>query len=377
MISVSYVKNNNAGTLLASDPFLSFENALMQISDEVDREIEIYENACAMYTIESEIMGSIDENAQLYIEAGNKNVFEKIGDAVIAIGKKIAGFISGIIDKIKNIGFKHKSEEEKLKALMDDLKKKDPEKYHSMSKEVVAEFKNGELDFNAIKSIKDMRDAYDEFLELAKKKDSTPDDLQTKLDNIKRKAENADKLAVVKAAGAVGTVVTTGLLFATIKSKLDGAKKTSMDAEKATAEINEKTIRAIREMQDNTNGISTQADRDAVSRNLRKSQIIKNANIYANNEIKDYVGRNMSVIERLIRSIPFINRRIQNETDEFLRNVDRHGQKLARRTQHEENENLRRVQAEEEAKERGRAAQRAATNPNPRPAPRHTPHHTP
>ena len=355
MVSVNYIKNDNF-TLLASDPSLLLEESLNEISESVDAEVEAYVNRCEMYAIESEIMGSIDEEAQVYIESGKSNVFEKIGNAVIAMGKKIAEFIQKIIEKIKDIGFKNKTEEEKVKALLEDTKKHNPEKYKEMNKDIIAEFKNGELDFNACASIKDMREAYNEFVEIAKKKDTTPDDLSEKFEKMKKKAESADKSGVVKVAGAATTIIGAAVAIATLKSKIDSAKKTSLDAQNATAEMNAKTLAAIRELHNSADPTL----QSYVSPTLKKATILKNAQLWMNKQSEGYVTRELNVIQKIgngLREFISKNRKSGDEyrnSNDLLSHAERVGRAESLQKEREAANKRANLELDEEAKIRAK-----------------------
>ena len=113
MISVAFI-NDGYEPLLASDPFLPLDRMMTEMTEEIDMMVSNYLNIHDQYTFESEIMGELDEEKSVYLEAEKTNIFDKIGQSVIKIGQAFIETIKKIIEWIKNLGFKNKDKMDKV-----------------------------------------------------------------------------------------------------------------------------------------------------------------------------------------------------------------------------------------------------------------------
>lgn len=317
MISVSFINNENE-TLLLSDPFLSFERAMVEMNEEIDETLNGYLNVHNQYMVESEIMGELSSEKTVYLESERTNIFDKIGNAVITIFKKFAELVKKVVDSIKNIGFKNKSNEEKMRDLLDYYKKNDPDKYRTIKDDVVVAFKSGELDPIDMKSIKEMNEAYDELVKLAKQKDVKPDSLKAKFEAMKKKFDGAlDKGTVKKTATVVSSVVTAALAIATFKSKILDSKKNTMDYEKKLSEKNEATIKAIKELEQYQGG-------EFASDSLTKAQLLQNAHFWITKEYGKLISKEQGKIDKFDKGITsWIARHEKSKKDDFMNGVNR------------------------------------------------------
>lgn len=316
MISLSFINNDNE-ILLASDPFLSLERAMEKMSEEVDNIISGFLNINEEYMIESEIMGEIDHEKTVYLEAEKTNVFEKIGNVVISIFKKFQDLVKKVIDSIKNIGFKSKSNEEKMEKLLSEYKKNAPEKYKTIKDDVVVAFQSGELDPTDMKSIKEMSQAYDELVKLAKQKDVKPDTLRGKFEAMKKKFDDIDSSKVVKGAKATKTIITAIIAIATFRSEIIKSRKNILDCEKRFAEDNDEIIKTIKFLE-------TIEDGKYVSDSLTKAQILKNAHLYRRGYYTKLISKENGKIEKFNKGITsWIARHEKNKRDEFMSGVEK------------------------------------------------------
>jgi hypothetical protein len=176
---------------------------------------------------ESSVIGEIDEDKQLVLESENKNFIEKIGEKIIEMSKKFMEMIDRLIDKVKSIGFKFKSNEKK----MDLLLKQHPE----LAKEKIQVLcDEGGLDFSDMKSLSELDKEFEAILKMSKEKDIDPNTLKGKWEKAKKKwvGTDSDKATNVKKVAAAATaVITLGVAIhkfkpeiTTWKNKLSEAK---------------------------------------------------------------------------------------------------------------------------------------------------------
>lgn len=316
MISVSFI-NNEPERLIASDPFMVLERAMITMSNEIDEAISGFCSEYDQYTIESEIMGEIDNDKLVYMESKKTNIFEKIGNAVISIFKKVQEIVVKFIDNIKNIGFKNKSNEEKMKSLLEYYKKNEPEKYKDIKDEVIVAIQSGDLNPVDMKSIKEMSEAYDELVKLAKQKNIKPDTLRGKFEEMKKKFDNIDQSKTVKVAKAATAVITAITAIVAFKSKILDSKKSTIEYEKKLAEKNEATIKAIRELQEYEGG-------EFASDSLTKAQLLKNASFWITGQYGKLISREQGAIDKFDKGITaWIARHERAKKDAFVDSIER------------------------------------------------------
>ena len=345
MISAAYVKSRQY-TLPASDPFLSFEASIFDISESIDNDIDEYYDTCKSYMIESEIVGFLDEDKQLYLESESKNVFEKIGEAVQKAIEKLIKFIKSIIDKIKNIGFKHKDTESKIKKFMDDCKKNNPALYKTMNEEVIAEFAASDLNFDAVKTITEIRNAYEEFLAIAKKKDADPNSVKAKCEATKKKIDSffdKDKNTALKVAGAVTTVTGAITAAALLKSKLASAKEATVKANEAANKLNIEKVETYYKLKNSTDP----KERELVDDRLTIAQQEKNCALYAVHAISKSTDIAFKIVNLLDNALTrkILEKRIA-KSDEYYKKVQDMHSRIEREKQAEKDSETRKMQDE-------------------------------
>lgn len=309
MISVSFV-NGDIEPLLLSDPVIALENSMLTASNEIDSMISDYLSTREDYLFESMIMDGISEEKALFLEAGKDNIFKKIGDTLIDLYKKFEQFVKGVIENLKNIGFKSKSDTEKLEKLL----KAHPE----LKDEVIFAYKQGDLNVADAKTLKELNASFDEIVKLSKQKDIKPDTLRGKFEAFKKKADNIDNSTAVKVAKTAGAVVTAaGAIFLFKKHVLD-ARKASYEYEKTCREKNEDVMKAIKELE--RLGNELHGDEKAfVSDNLSKAQILKNARLVQQGLYSKLITKEKGKVEKLDKGITsFISKHMKKESSDFI-----------------------------------------------------------
>lgn len=185
------------------DAALNEYNSFMESCDnEIDTMFAEFNMMHEKVMLESEIMDSVPEDMMMVYEAGKSNIFTKIGEFVIKIFTKIKEFIDKGIAKLKEITFKSKSDMQKIDIFL----KKNPH----LKNEEIDIFKDavskGAINFDNIKNVKDVSIAFNELIELSKKKDIDPKSFRGRVEKFKEKLKNLDKSTVVVGVSAIGTV---------------------------------------------------------------------------------------------------------------------------------------------------------------------------
>lgn len=240
MISVNYV-NGSLMNIPAYDPFNVFESELNDILDSVHNAYNEYYEAMNEYNLSVEFFESGDDTKFEAAAEKKSNFIDKIGAAIIEVGKKAVAFINNIISKIQESLFANKSDMQKVSALC----KKNPE----MADDINKAFRDGNLQVADLKSIKELEAAYDEIMRLAKQEKVDPNTLKGKWANAKKKFGNLDQNDIVKGVGVVASLaITIGKMpdiiagFGSIKSKIqkanDEAELAATNLAKAQIELN-------------------------------------------------------------------------------------------------------------------------------------------
>ena len=238
MISIGYV--NNTLTPMTDMLFREYSDEINDIYDNTNNicyEMSLLEERV---NIEQEITGSVDDTLVLEYEEKKKNFFQKIGEAIITIFKKVRAAIQSAIDKIKEIAFGSKSDLQKL----DTLIKKHPE----LKNEAICAFNSGALDMKDIKSLKELDAAFEEIIRMSKEKDIDPNTLKGKWEKAKKKFNEDEKTwKIVKVGAAVTTVITAIKAVVTFNGVLrknrDMLQESNAKNKELEAEI-EKTLTA-------------------------------------------------------------------------------------------------------------------------------------
>ena len=196
MISVNYINNGCEGSIY-NDECSLFEQYLSSCMDDIYEAYSELKSKTDFIMLESSIMGAIDEDKQLFLESENKNYIEIIGKKIIELGKKFMEMIDSLIEKVKNIGFKFKSNEKKMQLLI----KKHPE----LAKEKIQVIcDEGALDFSDIDSLAKLDKEFETILRMSKEKNVDPNTLRGRWEKAKKKFVNPDDDTATKIKKVVG-----------------------------------------------------------------------------------------------------------------------------------------------------------------------------
>ena len=240
MISVSFV-NNTIQPIKVNDSLIDIYNTIQESNNAIDSLVK------DCITISEDVMfneavglPTLDEEAQAKKRSG---VFEKIGEAILIIFKKIQEFIDRVIRTIKDLIYRLSPVEKKL----DMIKKENPE----LANKVLAEIDAGNISMMDLKNLNEVDKMYNEILEAAKKKEVDPKTLSGKIEIFKAKFdalfdEDNKTVKKLKAASAIITAA-TAIIF--IKSNLDKAIKADYDAKKVSAEWFDKARQTVKDME--------------------------------------------------------------------------------------------------------------------------------
>ena len=232
MISSSYI-NGSIANIKAYDPFNIFESDVDIILDTVNTAYLEYKEAISEYNLQVEFFEASDDNKKDNVSEAKTNFVDKLGKAIIEVGKKAIAFINNIIAKIQESTFGNKTDMEKVATLC----RKNP----GLSEDINKAFKEGNLQVADLKNIKELEDAYAECLRLARNENVDPNTIRGKWLKAKQKFGNMSESDIIKGIAAIGTVVSvasTGVgimvniskLTAEAKSSASNATNMAMDA---------------------------------------------------------------------------------------------------------------------------------------------------
>lgn len=217
MISMNYV-NGNPSSIPIGDAYFSFLNEVRAIEESVIDDITAYNRKCEVLLTESMIMenGSYDT----FVESEGPNIVEKIGKAVREMVMKTIEFIKSIVEAIRNIGFKNKSDMAKVESLV--------KKHPDLKDTIICSFQKGELEVKDVKTFAELERSYEEIVRLAQKNEN-PKSLKAKWDNAVEKFKNADKSAIASTAKAITAVITAAAAIVTIRKYSTEVNKAAKD----------------------------------------------------------------------------------------------------------------------------------------------------
>ena len=283
MISVNYI-NSGFTSLYNDDDCYSFLKYLEESDNEI-RSINVkYKMDVSRVLMERSIMGD-DGSYTNFFEAENKNFIEKIGAALIELGKKFNEMIDKMIDKIKDFAFKFKSNEKK----MDMLVKQHPE----LGKEKIKVLcDKGGLDFSDINNMTKLNTAFEEILRASKKGDIDPASLKGKWETAKKKilGDDYEKKGVVGAVAAVGTVLTVAVAVKKFKPEIADWKAKLNDIQSKEKVLDAEAYAAIKK--DNANIENAGYASTILAINRERKQLHAKA-----------IGQQQSVVDKIVNSI--------------------------------------------------------------------------
>ena len=238
--------------------------------------------------LESEIMDSVPEDMMMVYEAGKKNIFTKVGEFVIGIFNKIKELIDKSIAKLKELTFKNKTTVQKVELLV--------KKHPTFKDEIIKSFNEGMLDFNDIKSLKELESAYDEIVKMSNKKDVDPKSLRGKwekakekfekdIDNTTKSMDRADKFLKVSVALALFVPMTRKVI-----NELNDSKNRN-DIRKADA------LARLKEIETTKTSIDTHIDGSKTKSTYKTKAVNNNTGIATLLlEMSRYMGNKVGVI---------------------------------------------------------------------------------
>jgi hypothetical protein len=236
VISANYISTGREDSVYNDFQF-TCEKYLDDTLNEFNTEYINYQTTVETALLESTILGiEADAEAMLIVEKAEKNIVQKFGDALIAMGKKFIEFIEKKITEMKNFFFKFKSNEKKLAELV----KKHPE----LGKEKIQDLcANGVLDLSDMKSLAELDNEFEKIVKAAKMAEN-PDSLDTQWEKAKKKClgkDYADKghfSNAEKVVGAAAATISLALAIKTFGPKIAEANKKTSEMKLEQQKIN-------------------------------------------------------------------------------------------------------------------------------------------
>lgn len=245
MISANYISTGREDAVY-NDYLFTCEKFLDDTLNEFNTEYINYRTTVETALLESSIMG-IEANSEtmLIVEKAEKNIVQKFGDAIIAMGKKFIEFIENMIRKMKDSFFKFKSNEKKLAELI----KKHPE----LGKEKVRDLcADGVLDLSDMKSLAELDDEFEKIVKAAKMAEN-PDAIDTQWEKAKKKclgnkySENGLASNVEKVAKTGAAVIGLALAIKTFGPKVAESNKKWAEMKADEQALNYRCAEAIKD----------------------------------------------------------------------------------------------------------------------------------
>lgn len=261
--------------------FYDYFNYLESCLNDVDSSYIDYQIAENLVMTESTVMGEVNQEKTIYLEATQKSLIEKIGAAIIEMGKKFAEMINKCIEKLKDLTFKFKNNEKKMNILL----KEHPE----LAKEKIQILcDNGGLDFSDMKSISEMNRTFNEIVKMSKDKDVDGNTLKGKwkkaMDKIYGPNDSTlDKVS--KTIGVTAAAVTLGITLKTAVSKIAKSKSELDRIKSEDRKMSEDIYRRLR-------------DEGIINDNTGKATALLYINRERQGKIANICKENMSVIDK-------------------------------------------------------------------------------
>ena len=304
MISFFYVNGTQAYVPVA-DPFLSLEREMIESSNSIDNMIsEFYVN------YRTSLFESTDDN--IYMEKESSNLFEKIGNAVISMVKKLVDLINKSITKLKDA----RLDKNLMKKVDMAFKNASPDEKKKIEVQFKDALKNGTITMSDLTNVSNINKAYKEVCDAIKTANTDPKSLKGKVKKLLNMLKESESSAVVKGAKAVtaiGSAAAVGYIFK--KHVLDSRASATKAREAAVANA-DAFGDALRALQNTNFGNNTSFGDDTRDNAV---QTMKNAIYYMNGKYSKMVNLNNQTTNNFIRvltNLPGIrelnNRRIDN-----------------------------------------------------------------
>lgn len=287
MIRMNYINDTYA---FESDNIVrSYNKYLDSCLDDMEPVFSEYSLICDKIDLELMMMESTSEENMIVYEEAKKSFLQKVGEKILELRDKFIEFVDKMIDKIKTFTFNHSSNEQKLKKLL----KEHPE----FKNDTLMAVREGTLNLNNIKSLKDLDDNFNEIIKLAKKDNIDPDSLQGKIEAFKEKY-NAKIERIEKAAKTTTVIITASLAVMTFGPKIAEALK---NADECKKKRNNYYLNAYKELQ---NGIKDNNGNEyKITNDTGKYQAITSLNRWIDGEYAKILGKNLNVIDLIRNSI--------------------------------------------------------------------------
>lgn len=273
--------NNKITDYTYGNDFYDYFNYLESCLNDVDSSYIDYQIAENLVMTESTVMGEVNQEKTIYLEATQKSLIEKIGAAIIEMGKKFAEMINKCIEKLKDLTFKFKNNEKKMNILL----KEHPE----LAKEKIQILcDNGGLDFSDMNSISEMNRTFNEIVKMSKDKDVDGNTLKGKwkkaMDKIYGPNDSTlDKVS--KTIGVTAAAVTLGITLKTAVSKIAKSKSELDGIKSEDRKMSEDIYRRLR-------------DEGIINDNTGKATALLYINRERQGKIANICKENMSVIDK-------------------------------------------------------------------------------
>lgn len=262
---------------------------------------------------------SIFEGSDIVLEDGEKkNIFEKIGQAILDIIKKCGEFLSKIIDKLTGMGFEGKSQIVKAEKLI----KRHPE----FKDQLMEALQNGDLDLTEIKNVKELDEAATEIIHLASLQKMNPDSIKTKWakawNKFKKSMEDGTAKNVLTTVTTAGGAAGALLLF---KHKYDKMKQEAINLKNSNAEKGTKLAELIDKV-------------DEMDKNMRASNLETQLRLRAletvvsqsSSAVTETVNRTMGKFTKGLGLITGEIKKLSKKADDIEKSVTRVENKVGR-----------------------------------------------
>lgn len=280
MIGTSLLNNRITDYTYGND-FYDYFNYLESCLNDVDSSYIDYQIAENLVMTESTVMGEVNHEKTIYLEATQKSLIEKIGAAIIEMGKKFAEMINKSIEKLKDLTFKFKNNEKKMNILL----KEHPE----LAKEKIQILcDNGGLDFSDMKSISEMNRTFNEIVKMSKDKDVDANTLKGKWKKAMDKIYGPNDSTLDKVSKTIGVTAAAVTLGITLKTAVSKIAKSKSDLDRIKSEdrkITEDIYRRLR-------------DEGIINDNTGKATALLYINRERQGKIANICKENMSVIDK-------------------------------------------------------------------------------
>lgn len=251
MISVSFV-NNTIQPIRVNDSLIDIFNTVRESDNSISLLVGDYISAVDN-NILNEAVG-LDVITEDAMEQKRKGIFEKIGEAILAVYKKIQEFIKRIGRVFQDLIYRLSPIEKKLEM----IKKDRPE----LANKVLAEIEAGNISMVDLKNLTEVDKMYKDILEAAKRKEVDAKTLRGKIEKMKAKFDdivNPDN-PNIKRLQNVATVITISSAILILKTNILKAKKVEYEIGEKSSKAFDDTRKAIKDME--ANGYDKMLDPD-------------------------------------------------------------------------------------------------------------------